>query len=633
MAHLYNAGPIECEIDIKGHVPTCSCHKALGVPLPVDAEYCYGDKIMDAAEFERLQDSWVDLYKLLLRQKFRSKVREDNRNLLSTMSRDEVEQFMLDRELGCQSILNFYYRIARVFITGIGEWRTNKADHQQGDVEGKLADQTEIVQSPVSESRSGGGSTFLEGLTRTLEDLGGRRGMSYQNASSIAGETVLDGSSDRGPKNLLAQQRKVIHCNPNSRQWEVASRTHGYKLPKTITCRVSYELVTRYKDDPTPTSLSVEISSQTATSASVRKFGTVDPNFPSVHEAASQISPTHSAQSFIPPTSTSDQWSRFDLIVFPSSFTELTVSTVSTAVPGQSAPTPTNTPIKYPNSKMNHVELRKRDILDQSEVVEINHNEASKITSTVQVLTPSIGPVTIHPDVQSGQISEAKPVVRRDYWDAYWEWLDRVEADRDKYLSQERQTLREAYQLQRPGGRSLKEARLQDYSPFQWVLDRKFADRNMPNEVDCGLDHRTDPRNTPCNPSPVLSTHPQISAGSIINPITGPVVVGIIILLIMFFALPLFRCGGPAPADNTEVLELPPDSDNDDDDETNDYQYSEYDDGLDADLQLARWSTLFTRDQWPGIEDDLRRSGLHIPDYDSCYVNDREYWRGGDDWA
>ncbi|PVH89283.1 hypothetical protein DL98DRAFT_647823 [Cadophora sp. DSE1049] len=543
---------------------------------------------------------------------------------------------------------------------------------------------------------------FLQSLAHTLDDLGGRE--QHHKTARPADDTKeevcdLHPPPTRTFKALIGEQ-KLLPCNRELRadaREILNSHGHDGVEPDIRVAWMDHMIVQQhlkgtYDTVVLPTPITLEVSSPLLTTASFRKFAYPDGGVPYAYEVTRVLIPTSKSDTIILSASTLDHWSRFILKV-SNPLTEFPVSEASTAVVDQSVPTPTPTPIGNQSGGFMKSELRKRDVLDQGDVIEVNPSEASKITSTAQrVAAPTVSSVTIELDEQSGlkpvlhrrnflsqlehieantvedskvtttinqspipsinpttiQLEQkvvTKPELRRRDWDDdYWDWLDRVERDRDQYLFEERQTLREAYPFQRPGGRTLRNARLRDNSPFRWVLERKRAGRAMPKKINCRLDDMTEApghRSSLCDPPPVHSTHPQISAGSTVIPINSTFAVFIALFFFWFLVLPWFRSGHHAAniklpsklvyTDNNHHDE--DDSDEVENDKNEDYFPPSGDDKAPGgDSRVHTRSALHLRYESQGIEGHLRRLGIQIPDYDGCYVNDRECWEGGDDW-
>ncbi|KAL5321594.1 hypothetical protein ACEPPN_009554 [Leptodophora sp. 'Broadleaf-Isolate-01'] len=542
------------------------------------------------------------------------------------------------------------------------------------------------------------GSTLLQQLTRTLEvDLGDRPREPYKTSSfGVAKNTGrMNEVPSLLPEPTVIDKEEVIDSNPSKHQPQGHEQTVTWI--ESITVRTDVVQHTSCNDEPRepPVATATKPSSQVARTASFRKYAYPEEGVPYAYEVTAQatLAQVVPSRTLFPSTSSSNYWSAFDFNV-RNPFLELPMPEISTAVVGQSIPTPTSTSIDSQTSKFTKSELRKRDDLNEVEVIEINSTETSKITTaTVQdVSAPSINPTTldqqsepkpelrkryfldqvekveVNPNesskittiipenstpsinpttIQLGQQGNSKPELHEkadwddrtdwnDNWDDYGDWYERVVRDRNEYLFNERQTLREAYPFQRPGGRTLKGARLQDNSPFRWVLEGA----KIPDEINCRMDDMTEapgPRNPLCDPLSLPPTGPQISSGVNIMPFSNPF--AILMLFLILFILPWNRNATPL-AGTREIPALDSHAGSDSDSDDDDYHYGSDSNPdsdnvfvVDAESQFRAWNSLQSRHPWQGIEEHLCRSGMMPPDYDDLLGDDDDYWYGRDDWV
>ncbi|KAG4435238.1 hypothetical protein IFR05_009271 [Cadophora sp. M221] len=537
------------------------------------------------------------------------------------------------------------------------------------------------------------GNTLLHHLTRTLEvDLGGRPGEPYKSSSSgVAKNTraMNDVPTLLPEPNMAIDKEEAITSIPGIRQ----PQEHEQEVTwiESITVRTDVIQNPSYNDEPreSPITTAIKPSSQVARTASFRKSAYPEEGVPYAYEVTAQPTQTPSCYALFPSASSSDYWSAFDFNV-RNPFSEFSMPEIPTAVVGQSVPTPTSTLSESQRSKFTKAELRKRNDFNEVEVIEINStevlkittasvwdisvsstnpttlnlksgpkpelhkryfseqlekveenpSESSKISSAIpESSTPSTGPTTIQLDQQVNSKSELQKRHNwddrndwNDDWDDYGDWYERVVRDRKEYLFNERQTLREAYEFQRPGGRTLKGARLEDNSPFRWILEGA----EIPDEINCRLDDMTEapgPRNRLCDPTPLHPTGPQISSSENIIPFSNPF--AILLLFLIFFILPCNRNATPAASTRDAAASATgSDSDNDG------YHYNsdsdtDSDDGfvLDAESQFRAWESLQPPHPWRGIEEHLRRSGMMPPDYDDLLDDGEDYGYGNEDWV
>ncbi|KAH9209344.1 hypothetical protein DL95DRAFT_477539 [Leptodontidium sp. 2 PMI_412] len=487
------------------------------------------------------------------------------------------------------------------------------------------------------------GSTLLQQLTRTLEvDLGDRPREPYKTSSFEVAKNT--GRMSEVPS-LLPEPKTVVDSDPGKHQPQ--GHEQAVTWIESITVRTDVVQHTSCNDEPRepPVATATKPSSQVTRTVSFRKYAYPEEGVPYAYEVTAQptLAQVVSSHTLFPSTSSSNYWSAFDFNVH-NPFLELPMPEISTAVVGQSIPAPTSTPIDSQTSKFTKSELRKRYFLHQVEEVEVNPNESSKITPIIpESSTPSINPTTIQLDQQGN----SKPELHKkadwddrtdwnDNWDDYGDWYERVVRDRNEYLFNERQTLREAYPFQRPGGRTLKGARLQDNSPFRWVLEGA----KIPDEINCRMDDMTEapgPRNPLCDPLSLPPTGPQISSGVNIMPFSNPF--AILILFLILFILPWNRNATPL-AGTREIPALDSHEGSDSDSDDDGYHYgSESNPGsddvfvVDAESQFRAWNSLQFRHPWQGIEEHLRHSGMMPPDDDDLLGDDDDYWYGRDDWV
>ncbi|KAG4419888.1 hypothetical protein IFR04_006925 [Cadophora malorum] len=535
MADPSGIRPITCTFETEGLLQWCTCREGEATPLHVDGHHCFHKKGVDRAEFDRLQveeyESQLDPVGRILLDQYRRESLERYRQEASMMSRWAFERFLRRKELEDRDLLELNHRLGRAEMDAS---RREAADSVMDDChrahitrketvpdEGRkdgganLARQTETVRSSISGPRSWEGSKFLEGLERTLEDLGGRQGAAHKTASP-----------------------ESFNYDPKKRQWEDTAPTQGhdgYKNHRNIFHQGCKDMVAQNNDEPTPVSLSVEMPPPTFASIKNKAHPVV--NVPHTYGATGHIEATSKPKTCISSATTSNRLCAYHPRVFYST-TKPPAVQASTAVTGQSVPRSTATIVEKQNSKLKKTELRKRDILDQHDTIEINPSEASKTTSIVQqAAIPSISPTTLLFQ------TEAKPELRGRRWDDdYWDWLDRVTKDRKQYLFEEKRNFREAYQLQLPGGRTLRQKRLRYDTPFRWVLERKRTSKAMPEKVHCRLDDITEAPGSPnslCDP-PIHSNYPQVSAGSIITPSYSICAILIFCMFFFLFVLQLF---------------------------------------------------------------------------------------------
>ncbi|KAL2071290.1 hypothetical protein VTL71DRAFT_12525 [Oculimacula yallundae] len=338
-------------------------------------------------------------------------------------------------------------------------------------------------------------------------------------------------------------------------------------------------------------------------------------------------------------------------------------------------------------------ELRKRNFLDRIDDIEANSLESTKITSADQGTSTPGSRTDVHLEQQVG----SKTGDRRRYWfgDNYWEddpngdqgddwegedymeWYNRVRERRSKFFLKIRQRLREAYTLQRPGGRTLKQARLENqyYRKIRAELEAKRdrikatrskpppADERKPDYSHCRLDDMTEPPgpdNPICDPhyipqypsvpgigSPFdTPTQPQISASNTLLPFNSPFAVFIFFLVVFLL---LFRSNDLVHGIRAERAEvrvensptvLRADLNRNDDwsrdlglDDDDEYTYlpdSDYEDeyGSDEDVESQSETSSAVLSNCPswGIEEHFRRMRMVARGFENGGGGDEGYW-------